>query len=217
MTFRLGYYEAGELASIVLRSSRILDVDIEEPAAVEIASRARGTPRVANRILRRIRDVAQVRHAGAVTLDIAREALELLEVDEAGLERTDRELLSTIVGKFGGGPWASRRWPCRSGRSRTPSRTSTNPSCSSSAFSSGRPGGVSSRSSAGSTSASPHLPTDSFECIDTSGRRGWPGRSTSSSPASRGWCPSSCKNSLDQAEVRIELADGSRHRGCRRP
>ena len=104
MTFRLGYYEAGELASIVLRSSRILDVDIEEPAAEEIASRARGTPRVANRILRRIRDVAQVRHAGAVTLDIAREALELLEVDEAGLERTDRELLSTIAGKFGGGP-----------------------------------------------------------------------------------------------------------------
>ena len=104
MTFRLGYYEAGELASIVRRSSRILDVEIEEPAAEEIASRARGTPRVANRILRRIRDVAQVRHAGAVTLDIAREALELLEVDEAGLERTDRELLSAIASKFGGGP-----------------------------------------------------------------------------------------------------------------
>jgi Holliday junction DNA helicase RuvB len=104
MTFRLGYYEPGELASIVRRSSGILDVETEDAAAEEIAGRARGTPRVANRILRRIRDVAQVRHAGAVTLDIAREALELLEVDEAGLERTDRELLSAIANKFGGGP-----------------------------------------------------------------------------------------------------------------
>jgi Holliday junction DNA helicase RuvB len=104
MTFRLGYYEQSELASIVRRSAGILDVDIEDVAADEIALRARGTPRVANRILRRIRDVAEVRHAGAVTVDIAREALELLEVDEAGLERTDRELLSAIAHKFGGGP-----------------------------------------------------------------------------------------------------------------
>jgi Holliday junction DNA helicase RuvB len=104
MTFRLGYYEPTELASIVRRSSGILDVEIEDLAAEEIARRARGTPRVANRILRRIRDVAQVRHAGAVTLDIAREALELLEVDEVGLERTDRELLWAIANKFEGGP-----------------------------------------------------------------------------------------------------------------
>jgi Holliday junction DNA helicase RuvB len=104
MTFRLGYYEPAELASIVRRSAGILGVEIEDAAAEEIAGRARGTPRVANRILRRVRDVAQVRHAGAVTLEIAREALELLEVDEAGLERTDRELLSTIADKFGGGP-----------------------------------------------------------------------------------------------------------------
>jgi holliday junction DNA helicase RuvB len=104
MTFRLGYYEPSELASIVRRSARILDVEIEDAAAEEIAARARGTPRVANRILRRVRDVAQVRHAGAVTLDVAREALALLEVDEAGLERTDRELLSAIAEKFGGGP-----------------------------------------------------------------------------------------------------------------
>ena len=104
MTFRLGYYEPGELASIVLRSAGILGVEIEDGAADEIAGRARGTPRVANRILRRVRDVAQVRHAGAVTLDVAREALELLEVDEAGLERTDRELLSAVAHKFGGGP-----------------------------------------------------------------------------------------------------------------
>jgi Holliday junction DNA helicase RuvB len=104
MTFRLGYYEPDELASIVHRSARILDVEIEDEATREIARRARGTPRVANRILKRIRDVAQVRHSGSVTLDIAREALELLEVDDVGLERTDRELLVSIAEKFGGGP-----------------------------------------------------------------------------------------------------------------
>ncbi len=104
MTFRLGYYEPAELASIVRRSARILGVETEDSAAEEIASRARGTPRVANRILRRVRDVAEVRHQGAVTLDIAREALELHEVDELGLERVDRELLGAIVNRFGGGP-----------------------------------------------------------------------------------------------------------------
>ena len=104
MTFRLGYYEFGELTVIVRRSARILEVEIEDGAADEIARRARGTPRVANRILRRVRDVAEVRHSGAVTLEVAREALELLEVDGAGLERTDRELLTTIAHKFGGGP-----------------------------------------------------------------------------------------------------------------
>ena len=104
MTFRLGYYEPAELSSIVARSARILGVEVDEAAADEIAGRARGTPRVANRILRRVRDVAEVRHAGVVTLEIAREALGLLEVDEAGLERTDRELLSAVADKFGGGP-----------------------------------------------------------------------------------------------------------------
>jgi Holliday junction DNA helicase RuvB len=104
LTFRLGYYEHDELASIVRRSARILDVATEDAAAEEIASRARGTPRIANRILRRVRDVAEVRHQGAVTLDIAREALELHEVDELGLERADRDLLRAIVERFGGGP-----------------------------------------------------------------------------------------------------------------
>ena len=104
MTFRLGYYEARELAAIVLRSSRILGVGISDDAADEIARRSRGTPRVANRILRRVRDVAEVRHAGEITSDIAAEALELLEVDGEGLERIDRELLEAIVHKFGGGP-----------------------------------------------------------------------------------------------------------------
>ena len=104
MTFRLGYYEPEELSSIVRRSARILGLEVEGAAADEIARRARGTPRVANRILRRVRDVAQVRHSGAVTLEVAQEALGLLEVDEVGLERTDRELLSAIADKFGGGP-----------------------------------------------------------------------------------------------------------------
>jgi holliday junction DNA helicase RuvB len=88
----------------VRRSAAIFGVEIDEVAAEEIARRARGTPRVANRILRRVRDVAEVRHAGAITVEIAREALELLEVDEVGLERTDRDLLESIALKFGGGP-----------------------------------------------------------------------------------------------------------------
>jgi holliday junction DNA helicase RuvB len=104
MTFRLGYYEPDELATIVRRSARILDVELEEEAADEIARRSRGTPRIANRILRRVRDVAEVRHSGAVTLQVAREALELLEVDEVGLERTDRQLLAAVAHKFEGGP-----------------------------------------------------------------------------------------------------------------
>jgi Holliday junction DNA helicase RuvB len=104
ITFRLDYYEDGELATIVRRSAGILGVEIADAAADEIAGRARGTPRVGNRILRRVRDVAEVRHQGAITTAIAREALELLEVDEAGLERLDRELLRSIVEKYDGGP-----------------------------------------------------------------------------------------------------------------
>jgi len=104
MTFRLDYYGPDELARIVRRSARILAVEIADEAAEEIARRSRGTPRVANRILRRVRDVAEVRHEGAVTPEIAHEALELLEVDQHGLERADRALLVAIVGKFGGGP-----------------------------------------------------------------------------------------------------------------
>jgi len=104
MTFRLDYYEPGQLASIVRRSAGIFGVQIADDAADEIAGRSRGTPRIANRILRRVRDVAQVRHEGSITTAIAREALELLEVDEAGLERIDRALLGTILGKFEGGP-----------------------------------------------------------------------------------------------------------------
>ena len=104
ITYRLDLYTQDELARIVRRSARILGVEIETEAADEVARRARGTPRVANRILRRVRDVAEVRHDGVVTLAVAGEALALHEVDADGLERIDRELLATIVHKFGGGP-----------------------------------------------------------------------------------------------------------------
>ena len=104
LTFRLDHYAPEELAAIVRRSARILGVEVSDDAAEEIARRARGTPRIANRILRRVRDVAEVRHAGIVTSEIAEEALDLLEVDETGLERFDRELLLAVVEKFGGGP-----------------------------------------------------------------------------------------------------------------
>ena len=104
LTFRLDHYNAVELAQIVRRSASILGVEIDEDAAELVAGRSRGTPRIANRILRRVRDVAEVRHEGVVTTAIAEEALTLLEVDGAGLERFDRALLRCVVEKFGGGP-----------------------------------------------------------------------------------------------------------------
>src|SRR4051812_40339099 len=104
LTFRLDYYDAGELGAIVHRSARILGVEIAADAAEEIARRSRGTPRIANRILRRVRDVAQVRHHGNITTEIAAEALALLEIDDHGLDREARDLLNTIAVKFDGGP-----------------------------------------------------------------------------------------------------------------
>jgi Holliday junction DNA helicase RuvB len=104
LTFRLDHYDAVELAQIVRRSASILGVEIAEDAAQLVAGRSRGTPRIANRILRRVRDVAEVRHEGIVTTAIAEEALTLLEVDNAGLERFDRALLRCVVEKFDGGP-----------------------------------------------------------------------------------------------------------------
>ncbi len=104
MTFRLEYYETHELEAIVARSAALLKTELRPEAAGEIARCARGTPRIANRLLRRVRDVAQVRHDGRITHDVAREALELLEVDEDGLERLDLEILRAIVDKFEGGP-----------------------------------------------------------------------------------------------------------------
>jgi holliday junction DNA helicase RuvB len=101
---RLDYYSEDDLGSIVDRSSRILGVAIDQPGAAEIARRSRGTPRVANRLLRRVRDFAEVRHDGSVTVEVARAGLELFEVDEQGLDKLDLAVLAAIVGKFGGGP-----------------------------------------------------------------------------------------------------------------
>jgi Holliday junction DNA helicase RuvB len=101
---RLDFYTEADLHLIVTRSARILEVPIDAAGAAEIASRSRGTPRVANRLLRRVRDFAQVRAGGAITAEVARDALALLEVDAHGFDEVDRRLLLTIIQKFGGGP-----------------------------------------------------------------------------------------------------------------
>jgi Holliday junction DNA helicase RuvB len=101
---RLDFYTEDDIREIVVRSARIIGVPIDLDAAVEIARRSRGTPRVANRLLRRVRDYAQVRANGHITLDVAHRALRLLEVDEHGFDEIDRRLLRTIIDKFNGGP-----------------------------------------------------------------------------------------------------------------
>jgi Holliday junction DNA helicase RuvB len=101
---RLAFYPAEDLATIVTRSASILGIPTDAEGAIEIARRSRGTPRVANRLLRRVRDYAQVRAQGRITLAVAREALARLNVDEFGLDAMDARILSTIIEKFGGGP-----------------------------------------------------------------------------------------------------------------
>ena len=101
---RLDFYGEEDIREIVRRSARIIGVPIDQDASVEIARRSRGTPRVANRLLRRVRDYAQVRAAGHITLEVALRALRLLEVDEHGFDEIDRRLLRTIIEKFNGGP-----------------------------------------------------------------------------------------------------------------
>ncbi|MGQ0735329.1 MAG: Holliday junction branch migration DNA helicase RuvB [Acidobacteriota bacterium] len=101
---RLDFYTTGDLEEIVRRSARILGVDLVGHADHEIARRSRGTPRIANRLLRRVRDFAQVRADGRITADVANAAMKLLEVDDQGFDDVDRRLLTTIIDKFGGGP-----------------------------------------------------------------------------------------------------------------
>lgn len=101
---RLEHYDAADLRQIVLRSARILGIDVTPDGAEEISSRARGTPRVANRLLRRVRDFAEVKERGKIDAELASDALEMLEVDRAGLDRHDRQLLELMASKFGGGP-----------------------------------------------------------------------------------------------------------------
>lgn len=104
INFRLEYYNSETLSRIIQRSARVLDVPIEVKAALEIARRSRGTPRIANRLLRRSRDFAMVKGNGSITLEIAKVALEALDVDEAGLDEMDNKILRTIIEKFKGGP-----------------------------------------------------------------------------------------------------------------
>jgi Holliday junction DNA helicase RuvB len=101
---RLDFYGDRDIEEIVRRSARILDVAVEPDAAAEIARRSRGTPRIANRLLRRVRDYAQVRADGRITADVAKAAMALLEVDDHGFDEVDRKLLRTIIEKFSGGP-----------------------------------------------------------------------------------------------------------------
>lgn len=101
---RLEFYSVPELVSIIKRSARVLSVDIDEEGSLEIARRSRGTPRIANRLLKRVRDFAQVRYDGIITGEVAMAALDLLEVDKLGLDNTDRNILTQMIEKFGGGP-----------------------------------------------------------------------------------------------------------------
>ncbi len=102
--FRLEMYSPQELAAIVRRSAGILNVRADDAGILEIARRSRGTPRIANRMLRRVRDFAQIRAGGVITLEVARQGMDLLDVDELGLEKLDRAMLETMIDKFAGGP-----------------------------------------------------------------------------------------------------------------
>ena len=104
MVQKLEFYSIDELKEIIIHSARKLDVEINEEGAVEIALRSRGTPRLANRFLKRVRDFAQVKYDGIITKEVATDVLDLLDVDRCGLDNTDRILLNTIIDKFQGGP-----------------------------------------------------------------------------------------------------------------
>jgi Holliday junction DNA helicase RuvB len=104
LVLRLNHYEQEELGRIVMRSARLLEIEVDNQGAEEIARRSRGTPRIANRLLRRVRDYAQVRAAGHVDAEVARLALDLLEVDRFGLDEIDQKIMLTVLEKYGGGP-----------------------------------------------------------------------------------------------------------------
>ncbi|MFH1142793.1 MAG: Holliday junction branch migration DNA helicase RuvB [Candidatus Uhrbacteria bacterium] len=104
VTYRLNFYEDEDIGQIVDRSARILDIEIDPPARDEIAKRARKTPRIANRLLKRVRDFAEVKHNGKITFEIAQEALNMLDIDHLGLDAIDRRVLEAIIHKFSGGP-----------------------------------------------------------------------------------------------------------------
>ena len=100
----MDFYTVDELKSIIINSSKVLNVSIDDKGAYEMARRSRGTPRLANRLLKRVRDFAQVKYDGKITYEVASLALDLMEVDKFGLDQSDRQILLTIIEKFGGGP-----------------------------------------------------------------------------------------------------------------
>ncbi len=104
MIHRMEFYEIDELCTIIMQSANLLGVEVEKEGAIEMAKRSRGTPRLANRILKRVRDYAQVKYDGRITKEIAVTALDLMDVDKMGLDHTDRNILFTMINKFGGGP-----------------------------------------------------------------------------------------------------------------
>ena len=101
---RLEMYNAHELAVIIKRSAKILDIEIDDDAAIELASRSRGTPRIANRLLKRVRDFAEIYNNGKITVDLTKKAMKLLDIDELGLDVVDKKYLEAVICKFGGGP-----------------------------------------------------------------------------------------------------------------
>ena len=101
---KMEFYTVEDLSTIIKRSAKVLDVEIDEYGALEIAKRSRGTPRLANRLLKRLRDFAQVRYEGKIDMKVAREVLDILDVDKMGLDQNDRDILLTIIDKFAGGP-----------------------------------------------------------------------------------------------------------------
>lgn len=116
------YYTVEELRTIILQSAQVLDVEIDEKGAYELARRSRGTPRLANRLLKRVRDFAQVKYDGKITYEVAAFALDLLEVDKMGLDQNDRNIILTIIDKFDGGRWDLIRWQLRLVRIPEPSK-----------------------------------------------------------------------------------------------
>ena len=104
VSFRLGFYKMEDLRTIIIRAGRILGIEVSKEGAAELAKRARGTPRIANRLLRRTRDYAEVRGDGHIDREIARRSLDLLRIDEAGLDEMDHAVLDVLINKFGGGP-----------------------------------------------------------------------------------------------------------------
>lgn len=104
IVLRLDYYDLDAIASIIKRSAKLLNIPAEQDGIYELARRSRGTPRIANRLLRRVRDYAQIKGAGVITLDIALSALQMLQVDHAGLDEMDKRILSTIIDNYRGGP-----------------------------------------------------------------------------------------------------------------